>query len=178
MLWLHWRPVLSSGFLPAASALEARRQSVTGAIQGRVGRHEVESAAAGSHSRVPHSVLAHLPLGASEVPLGGSRAPTGTFARSHGEPRQVPLGARVGLSKRASKSEWEHQGRGSLAPLGPSPLARRHIAGSHSPARGAPRVPPLGGRATTVRAPLPLGYLPIGVVVYCSTRSSTPYYSV
>ena len=160
---MHWRPVLSSGFLPAASALlEARRQSVTGAIQGRVGRHEVESAAAGSHSRVPHSVLAHLPLGASEVPLGGSRAPTGTFARSQWEPLQVPLGARVGLSKRASKSEWEHQGRGSLAPLGlwDPRRWRGAIAGSHSPARGAPRVPPLGGRTTTVRAPLPLGYLP------------------
>jgi hypothetical protein len=99
--------VLSSGFLPAASALEARRQSVTGTIQGRVGRYEVDSAAAGSHSRVPLAVLAHLPLGASEVPLGASRShwdlralPSGSLARSH------PLGARVGLSKRASKSEY------------------------------------------------------------------------
>ena len=37
---------------------------------------------------------------------------------------------------------------------------RGALAGAHSPARGALRVLPLGGRATTVRAPLPVGYLP------------------
>ena len=44
-------------------------------------------------------------------------------------------------------------------------LWRGALAGSHSPARGALRVLPLGGRATTVRAPLPLGYLPTCVMV-------------
>ena len=91
-----------------------------------------------------------------------------------------------------ARSHWEREcdfqsaprkASGSTRGAAPSPhwdprRWRGAIAGSHSPARGAPRVPPLGGRATTVRAPLPLGYLPIGVVVYCSTRSSTPYYSV
>jgi hypothetical protein len=55
---------------------------------------------------------------------------------------KVPLGgrngARVGVAKRASKSEWERRGGPRRVPLGP----------------------PTGRRATTVRA-LPLGYLPI-----------------
>ena len=143
------------GVCPGGSSPErnGRHSGSSRPPRGRVGRGRVPLAGPTrcwptSHSEPPRSHSAGRAL-----PLGPSRAPTW-------EPRQVPLGARVGLSKRASKSEWEHQGRGSLAPLGPSPLARRHIAGSHSPARGAPRVPPLGGRATTVRAPLPLGYLP------------------
>ena len=139
-LCLHWRSVLSSGSLPAAPALEVGRQ--------RNGRHfRVESAATGANrsrqgpTRGSHSVLAHLPLGASELP-------TRRVARSHWErralpvgPRQVPLGGRVGLSKSDSKSEWEHQGRGSLAPLGPSRVARR------------PRRVPLAGARRPPRAP-------------------------
>jgi hypothetical protein len=61
----------------------------------------------------------------------------------------------VGLSNRGSKSEWAHGGSASW--WGGWRLARR----------GGPRRLPLGGasgrRATTVRAPLPVGYLPTGV---------------
>ena len=67
-------------------------------------------------------------------------------------PRLFPLGWRVGLSKGDSKSEWEHQG------------AARSGEGGASARRGDPRRVPLagasGGRATTVCAPLPPGYLP------------------
>ena len=69
-----------------------------------------------------------------EVPLGACKLPVGFPVG----PRKVPLGARVGLSKRASKSEWERRGGPRRVPLGP----------------------PTGRRTTTVRALLPLGYLP------------------
>jgi hypothetical protein len=97
-----------------------------------------------------------------DFPLGRLRLPSGSFANPTG--KCIPLGAfgrRVGLSNRGSKSEWAHGWRGSLNPLGPSPLARRPRRVPLAAARGALRVLPLGGRATrTVRAPLPPGYLP------------------
>ena len=63
-----------------------------------------------------------------EVPLGACKLPVGFPVG----PRQVPLGARVGLSKRASKSEWEHGGSASVVPLGPSAFGE---APSPSPTR-------------------------------------------
>ena len=100
----------------------------------------------------------------SLVPLGACRLPVGFPVG----PRQVPLGARVGLSKRASKSEWEHGGSASVVPLGPSafgeapspsPTRRReaHPACSHWEAAPLPCARNLC---------LPLGYLPRQVLTY------------
>ena len=100
--------------------------------------------------RNSHWDLAKLPLG---LPLGASAPPSGSFARSHWERewdfQSAPRKASGSTEGAPRSSHWD--------PLG---LWRGAIAESHSPARGAPRVLPLGGRATTVRAPLPLGYLP------------------
>ena len=116
---LHWRSVLSSGSLPAAPALEVGRQ--------RNGRHfRVESAATGASrsrqgpTRGSHSVLAHLPLGASEVHSARRDASTGSVAPPTGTPsgpRARPLGRRVGLSNQASGSSRVRLARptGSLA---------------------------------------------------------------
>ena len=160
---LHWRSVLSSGSLPAAPALEVGRQ--------RNGRHfRVESAATGASrsrqgpTRGSHSVLAHLPLGASEVHSARRDAPTGSVAPPTGTPsgpRPRPLGGRVGTFK---GSEWEQQGA-ARSPHWVPRGRRGALAGSHSLARGALRVRPLGGRATTVRSPLPLGQLPSSFLV-------------
>ena len=65
---------------------------------------------------------------------------------------QSLLGAHIGAATMRTKSEWAHGGSASW--WGGGRLARR----------GGPRRLPLGGasgrRATTVRAPLPVGYLP------------------
>ena len=152
--------MLSSGFLPAASALEARRQSVTGAIQGRVGRHEVESAAAGSHSRVP--------LGAGPPPTRSLRGPTRRVARSHWDLRALPRGASPGPTGSASgtfKARLEKRvgapgarlprPTGTLA-VGEAPHRRVPLAGARRP----PRAPTGRPRHYRARRPLPLGYLP------------------
>ena len=81
----------------------------------------------------------------SGIPSGTSPGPTGSASGTF----KARLEKRVGARR-------ERLGR----PTGTLGLWRGAIAESHSPARGAPRVLPLGGRATTVRAPLPLGYLP------------------
>ena len=156
---LHWRPVLSSGFLPAAPALEVGRQ--------RNGRHSSGS------SPPPRGRI-----GRGRVPLAG---PTRCWPTSHSEPprshsarRALPLGPSRRSQWDLARSHWEREwdlqsaprkASGSTRGAAPSPhwdprRWRGAISGSHSPVRGAPRVPPLGGRATTVRAPLPLGYLP------------------
>ena len=92
-----------------------------------------------------HWDLAKLPLGGADAPSG---SPSGSFARSQWDLRKSQWEkikshwegetGRVGVAKRASKSEWERRGGPRRVPLGP----------------------PTGRRATTVRAPLPLGYLP------------------
>ena len=112
-----------------------------------------------------------------ETPLAATRLPTRRLATSLSRasnfplarlelpsraPRDFPLArlaTRVGLSNRGSKSEWAHGGRGSLTPLGPSPLARRPRRVPLAGARRPPRLP-LAPLATIVRAPLPVGYLP------------------
>ena len=158
---LHWRSVLSSGSLPAAPALEVGRQRngrhfrVEWPPRGRIGRGRVRLAGPTrcwptSHSAPPRSHSARRAL-----PLGASRLPTGTPSGR----RHVPVGGRVGLSNCDSKSEWEHGGAAASPHWVPRGW-RGALAGSHSPARGALRVRPLGGRATTVCAPLPLGDLP------------------
>ena len=116
-----------------------------------------------------------------ETPLAATRLPTRRLATSLSRasnfplarlelpsraPRDFPLArlaTRVGLSNRGSKSEWAHGGRGSLTPLGPAPLARRPRRVPLAGARRPPRLP-LARLATTVRAPLPVGYLPINVL--------------
>ena len=127
--------------------------------------HSCQRAAGVQGPRLPLPV--GRPGGASAAPLAPSSAPprppsgtcetpTGRRRRSHSESQwelrkvpvgvsqvpvgvsQVPVGVPVGVAKRASKSEWERRGGPRRVPLGP----------------------PTGRRATTVRAPLPLGYLP------------------
>ena len=136
---LHWRSVLSSGSLPAAPALEVGRQ--------RNGRHfRVESAATGASrsrqgpTRGSHSVLAHLPLGASEVHSARRDAPLGAS--------RLPLGLPVDLAPAHWGGEWDFQsqrvgaaGCGSLAPLGPSREARRPRRVPLASARRPPRAP-------------------------------------
>ena len=166
---LHWRSVLSSGSLPAAPALEVGRQ--------RNGRHfRVESAATGASrsrqgpTRGSHSVLAHLPLGASEVPLGASRAATGSVAPPHWHSQWTsprPSGRASGTFKLRLEKRVGARGRGS------------HRAGRRLGAARRPRRVPLagasGGRATTVCAPLPLGDLPkfLGARSHIDTFDST-----
>jgi len=95
-----------------------------------------------------------VPLGACKLPVGG---PTGSLQAPSGIPSGTspgPTGSASGtfkarLEKRVG-ARRERLGR----PTGTLGLWRGAIAESHSPARGAPRVLPLGGRATTVRAPL------------------------
>ena len=84
-----------------------------------------------------------LPLG---VPVGASQGPSATCASPSGKSQWEKIKShwegetgRVGVAKRASKSEWERRGGPRRVPLGP----------------------PTGRRATTVRATLHLGYLPI-----------------
>ena len=150
---LHWRSVLSSGSLPAAPALEVGRQRngrhfrVEWPPRGRIGRGRVRLA----------GPTRCWPTSHSAPPRSHSRV-----ARSHWErrarpvgPRQLPLGGRVGLSKRDSKSEWEHQGRGSQR-------GGRRLGAARRPRR-VPLAGASGGRATTVCAPLPLGDLPSDV---------------
>ena len=111
-----------------------------------------------------------VPLGACKLPVGG---PTGSLQAPSGIPSGTspgPTGSASGtfkarLEKRVG-ARRERLGR----PTGTLGLWRGAIAESHSPARGAPRVLPLGCRATTVRAPLPLGYLPTG----CAGCSEKP----
>ena len=156
---LHWRSVLSSGSLPAAPALEVGPPAQRAPFQGRVGRHGGESVAAGSDSRVP--------LGAGAPPTRRLRGPLGASRRFHWERRashwdfqwtsRAPTGGASGTFK---ASEWEQQGA-ARSPHWVPRGRRGALAGSHSLARGALRVRPLGGRATTVRSPLPLGDLPI-----------------
>ena len=127
-------------------------------FQGRVGRHGGESVAAGSDSRVP--------LGAGAPPTRRLRGPLGASRRAHRERRashwdsqwtsRAPTGTASGTFK---SSEWEQQGA-ARSPHWVPRGRRGALAGSHSLARGALRVRPLGGRATTVRSPLPLGDLP------------------
>ena len=117
------------------------------------------------HSRpldVPLAPLARLELPLSRLSRASrlpSRAPRTSLSRASRLPSRAPrdfplarLATRVGLSNRGSKSEWAHGGSASW--WGGWRLARR----------GGPRRVPLGGargrRATTVRAPLPVGYLP------------------
>ena len=118
------------------------------------GSHSCQRAASVQGPRLPLPV--GRPGGASAAPLAPSsappRPPSGTLRSSHWEAPTLPLGVPVGASqvpvgvsqvpvgvaKRASKSEWERRGGPRRVPLGP----------------------PTGRRATTVRAPLPLGYLP------------------
>jgi hypothetical protein len=109
-----------------------------------------------------------------DFPVGACTFPTGKAATSQWELRkshwEIPLGAfgrRVGLSNRGSKSEWAHGGSASW--WGGWRLARR----------GGPRRLPLGGAsgrlATTVRTPLPVGYLPSMVkfvILACSFCSN------
>ena len=111
-----------------------------------------------------------------ETPLAATRLPTRRLATSHSEVRdfrvgasQIPLGNPTGSF---SGGEWDFQraarkasgrtGGAARSPHWDPRLWRGALAGSHSPARGALRVLPLGGRATTVRAPLhhdsPVGY--------------------
>ena len=124
-------------------------------FQGRVGRHGGESVAAGSDSRVP--------LGAGAPPTRRLRGPTRRVARSHAgsvapphwhsqwtSPR--PSGRASGTFKLRLEKRVGARGRGCLAPLGPSRMARRP--------RRVPLAGASGGRATTVCAPLPLGDLP------------------
>ena len=83
--------------------------------------------------------LAKLPLGGADAP---TRSPSGSFARSQWDLRKSQWEkikshwegetGRVGVAKRASKSEWERRGGPRRVPLGP----------------------PTGRRATTVRAPI------------------------
>ena len=98
-------------------------------------------------------------------PLDFPLAPLARLELPSRAPRDFPLArlaTRVGLSNRGSKSEWAHGGSASW--WGGWRLARR----------GGPRRLPLGGasgrRATTVRAPLPVGYLPIR---NCDARGRT-----
>ena len=65
------------------------------------------------------------------------------------------------LGQIAARKASGRTGGAARSPHWDPRLWRGALAGSHSPARGTLRVLPLGGRATTVRAPLPLGYLPI-----------------
>ena len=151
---LHWRSVLSSGSLPAAPALEVGRQ--------RNGRHfRVESAATGASrsrqgpTRGSHSVLAHLPLGASEVPLGASRAPTGSVAPPHWHSQWTsprPSGRASGTFKLRLEKRVGARGRGCLAPLGPSRVARRPRRVPLASARRPPRAPTGRPRHYRVRA--------------------------
>ena len=151
---LHWRSVLSSGSLPAAPALEVGRQ--------RNGRHfRVESAATGASrsrqgpTRGSHSVLAHLPLGASEVPLGASRAATGSVAPPHWHSQWTsprPSGRASGTFKLRLEKRVGARGRGCLAPLGPSRVARRPRRVPLASARRPPRAPTGRPRHYRVRA--------------------------
>ena len=63
-----------------------------------------------------------FPVGALQIPLG-NEIPLGAFGR------------RVGVSTSGAKSEWEHGGRGSLIPLGPSPTLAFGEAPSPGPTR-------------------------------------------
>ena len=149
---LHWRSVLSSGSLPAAPALEVGRQ--------RNGRHfRVESAATGANrsrqgpTRGSHSVLAHLPLGASEVPLGASRAATGSVAPPHWHSQWTsprPSGRASGTFKLRLEKRVGARGRGCLAPLGPSRVARRP---RRVPLAGASGRRPTTARVTSSKVP-------------------------
>ena len=89
------------------------------------------------------------------LPVGARERASETWARSQWDLAQVPLWegrVRVGLSKRRLEKRVVARGRGSLAPHWVPRWWRGALAGSHSPARGALRVRPLGGRATTVCA--------------------------
>ena len=117
-----------------------------------------------------HSRPLDFPLGASRLP--SRAAPRISLSRASRLPSRAPrdfplarLATRVGLSNRGSKSEWAHGGSASW--WGGWRLARR----------GGPRRLPLGGasgrRATTVRAPLPVGYLPT-TGAHANIKSSLP----
>ena len=114
------------------------------------------------HSRpldVPLAPLARLELPLSRLSRA-SNFPLARLELPSRAPRDFPLArlaTRVGLSNRGSKSEWAHGGSASW--WGGWRLARR----------GGPRRLPLGGAsgrlATTVRALLPVGYLPINKAI-------------
>ena len=112
-----WRTPRSDRRRPAVGRVGAAARPTIGAS---AARPDAATASGRSHSE-PASSQWEVPLGACKLPVG---FPVG--------PRQVPLGARVGLSKRASKSEWEHGGSASVVPLGPSAFGE---APSPSPTR-------------------------------------------
>jgi hypothetical protein len=102
-------------------------------------------------------------------PLGRLRLPSGSFANPTGKSHSELSAGEwdYTLSNRGSKSEWAHGGSASW--WGGWRLARR----------GGPRRLPLGGAsgrlATTVRTPLPVGYLPSMVkfvILACSFCSN------
>jgi hypothetical protein len=74
-------------------------------------------------------------VGACTFPTGKAATSQWELCKSHWE---IPLGAfgrRVGVSTSGAKSEWEHGGRGSLIPLGPSPTLAFGEAPSPGPTR-------------------------------------------
>ena len=96
---------------------------------------------------------------ACTFPLGRLRLPSGSFANPTGKPTGSFSGGEWDFQRAARKASGR-TGGAARSPHWDPRLWRGALAGSHSPARGALRVLPLGGRATTVRAPLPVGYLP------------------
>ena len=123
-------------------------------FQGRVGRHGGESVAAGSDSRGP--------LGAGAPPTRRLRGPTRRVARSTGSvapphwhsqwtsPR--PSGTASGTFKLRLEKRVGARGRGCLAPLGPSRVARRPRRVPLASARRPPRAPTGRPRHYRVRA--------------------------
>ena len=127
-------------------------------FQGRVGRHGGESVAAGSDSRVPLGA-GPPPTRRLRGPTRASRAPTGSVRPSHWErralpvgPRPCPLGRASGTFKRPLKKRVGARGRGSLAPLGPSRVARRPRRVPLASARRPPRAPTGRPRHNRARA--------------------------
>ena len=102
--------------------------------------HELSEGTARAAQLAPSAVTAGAVGGPATRGVVG-RVSRRKFANPTGKSHWELFGRRVGLSTSGSKSEWAHGGRGSLTPLGPSPLARR------------PRRVPLAGARRPPRAP-------------------------